>query len=124
MSRKMAVMRFLCVRDLRRGRAYMRRAACFRFTTGRLRFDSALAIEGVIRTFDFTDRRAVLVSIMHPVAVHVRDDCIMPEHASFPTSSGEAGTRVTIAVIDAAVKADLRSPIPCVPPVTASAKPQ
>ena len=90
MSCQMVVMRLLRMRDLHRRRALMRRAACLHFDIRGLRLDSAFAVERVIRTLDFPNHCAVLVSIVHVVAVHVRDDRVMPEHAPLPTSAGEA----------------------------------
>src|SRR5271166_6293061 len=44
----------------------------------------------------------------------------MPELAAFPASTGEAGAEVTVAIVDAAVEANLRAPIPFMPEVPAA----
>ena len=120
MSCQMVVMRFLRMRSLRRRRALMRRAACLHLDLRGLCLDSAFAVERVIRTLDNPDHRGVLVCIVDLVAVHVRDDRVMPEHSPFPTSAAEARAEVAVAVIDATVEADLRAPISFVPGVLAA----
>ena len=63
MSCQMAVMRLLRMRDLHRRRALMRGAACLHFATRGLYLDSAFTVEGVIRSLDNPNHRAVLVSV-------------------------------------------------------------
>ena len=90
MSRQMAAVGLLCMRDLHRCGALVRGAARFRFGGCWFRRYSALTVERVIGTLDLPNHRAILVDIVHVVAIHVRDGSVMEEFAAVPMSAVKA----------------------------------
>src|SRR5579871_5871778 len=113
----MIVVRFLRVRDLFPGRALMRPATDFLLDLRGLRLDAAPAAERVVRPLDLFHHRAIFVNIVDVLPVHVCDDRVMLEDISLPASPGEAFAEISVAIIDAAVEADILAPISLVPEV-------
>ena len=57
------------------------------------------------------DDRIVNIYIMNNCTIYIDDGCIVPERISLPSASAETGAIITITIVHAAIKTDMRSPV-------------
>ena len=88
------------------------------FFASRMNHDPARAVEAHMHVID--DHRAA-VNVVEAHA-HIEHGAIVEERPASPLAAFEAYATVSEAVIDAAVKADVRSPVATVPAVAAMLK--
>src|SRR5579863_3774252 len=70
-----------------------------------------------------SDHGPVDIGVVDADHVYVGHGAIVKEPATTPISSNEANAAITKAIINAAVEANVGSPVPCVPAISAADKP-
>src|SRR5215469_4861405 len=79
--------------------------------SGRLRFYSVWTVKAGVVNVHFFVHRAIDKGVVNDGGVHMRHSGVVKERVSPPVAAPVAGTEVAKAVVDAAVKADSRTPV-------------
>jgi hypothetical protein len=68
-----------------------------------------------------TDNDCIIdIHIMNDRSVHIHDSRIISKRISLPVAAAEARSIITISIIHAAIKSNMRSPVPMMKTITAS----
>ena len=85
-----------------------------------MRLDSCAAVEAHMVVIDdrvVLNHGAVFIHVVHMHATEVRDCSVVREGSAPPLAAEEANAAVTEAVVDAAIEADVGTPVACMPTV-------
>jgi hypothetical protein len=63
------------------------------------------------------DHRIVDIYISHNRTIHIDHRRIIPERISLPSAAAESGSIISVSIIYAAIKTNMRSPVPMMKPI-------
>lgn len=93
------------------------------FLRGRLSLDTRAAVEArMIVHHCIVDHCPIDIGVVNDGGIDVHYRGVVMEETAAPLSAIKSGSPVTIAIIDAAIKSDMRSPITAMPAIDAAGK--
>jgi hypothetical protein len=114
---------FLLVRALRWSRLETTILRGRLFRGGRSRFDSIWTIKADVIIDRFVvDHRTVNVGVVDDRRIHVPHRCVIPKDVAVPSAAVETGAIIAVAIVNASVISDVRTPITAVPKIVAIRK--
>ncbi len=86
------------------------------------RIDSTLAIKTDPIHGHIPDHRTINIGVVNDCVIHSPNRSVTEKPATLPSAAAEPGAEITEAIVDSAVKADVRPPITTVPTVVSTFK--